>query len=777
MAEPPFGDNPAPPPPPAPAPKKALLPARPEVTREDLEALVESKFVIKSRRGDGQMEALCPAHEDSRPSLGVKIVPGDDGGYKVIVDCRRNCERKDVLAAVGLTFADLFTYDPKAKKGKGKGRVVAEYPYTDEKGVPLFAVVRFEPKDFRQHALNPDGSTPEGPWSIKGIRRVLFRLPRVLEAVELKRTVWVVEGEKDVLRLEALGLYATCNMGGAASGPNDKKWLAEYADQLAGAAEVIVVPDNDEPGRRHAETIAASLKGRVGSVTTLDLARFWPECPHKGDASNFLDAHPGIDGAAKLAEFAAAAKQPVELVKAEPVDALPVKAEQKMKVVGADWRDKSLPWPDQMVVTARGAMASIPYNAALLLEQHELYQGRIRYDEFANRVRFKPPTWWLAPIVDRLWGETDTTFFRMWADKGVKDGTEPIHFGKDTVNEAVLAVGMLNRCHPLREWLDSLVWDGKERLPYWLEHFCGAEAGRYSAVVGTAWMISAVARIFEPGCQADHILVLRGEQGIRKTSLFRTLGGPYYGSMEGVKLDDKDAKQKLQGKWILEFAELDAIRKYDVSTIKAYITETVDHFRLPYGRDFVEFPRQCVFGGTINQGEFLKDETGNRRFWIVECHAASIDTDRVAAVRDQLFAEAVARYKRGEKWWLTGEDEKLAAAVQFENLESGLFDDLVRDWLESDSRQPGSMLAEAKDVRGRLVLRLDTVMQYALRREPGGWNRNDKVEAAKAMYRAGWTLKQYRTEHGGRAKGWMKRSEAEQPELEAEKANDDALPY
>lgn len=788
MKEPPFGDNPAPPPP-APAPRKSLPPARPQVTRGDLEALIESKFDVKSRRGD-QREARCPAHEDKRASLGLKIVPHDDGGDKVIVKCQAGCDTRDVLAAVGLAFADLFTYEPKAKRGSGKGRVVATYAYTDEKGVPLFAVVRFEPKDFRQHALNPDGSTPEGPWSIKGIRRVLFRLPRVLEAVELKRTVWVAEGEKDVLRLEALGLYATCNMGGAASGPNDKKWLPEYADQLAGAAEVVVVPDNDEPGRRHAETIAASLKGRVGSVTTLDLARFWPECPVKGDASNFLDAHPGIDGARKLAEFVAAAKQPQELekvgaapvVEAEKVTAFAKKLKREsdglllMDEKQLDWRNDEIPWRDRMAYTiSQGGKlkyTSCPYNVGLVLEQHEYLKGRIRYDVFANEIRFTPPERWREPGPERFWCEKDTTEFRMWADRYLNPESTT-QFKREMVEECVLKVADDHPCHPLREWLESLKWDGEPRLKHWLSFFCNVEEDEYVQLVGEKWMISAVARIFEPGCKADHMLVLRGPQGIKKTGLFETLGGPYYTEYRGVKLDDKDGKQFLQGKWIVEFSELEALNRVEAGAMKAFLTGREDRFREPFGRKTRDFKRSNVFAGTINEGEFLKDETGNRRFWIVDCGSARIDLKRLELMRPQLFAEAVALYRAGERWWLEGREEELAREVQADHMEPSLHEDSIRDWLEDESRAPGTFLAEAGTHNGERFVTLEMVWRHALKGNVVGWNKTQQYQTAAGLARAGWKKKLYRPGPGIRRKAWFKVA-PEQPKLEEDP---DVLPY
>lgn len=204
--------------------------------------------------------ARCPAHEDQRASLTVA-----DGRSGVVLRCHAGCAPRAIVDALGLAWGDLFP--PKRKStGQITGQPVAAYPYLDEQGELLFEVVRFEPKDFRQRRPDPAGKGG-WTWSLKGVRRVLYHLPAVLEAARAGGCVFVVEGEKDVHSLEKIGLVATTNPGGAGSG----KWLAAYSESLRGAGRLVVIADKDEPGRKHAAQVAASISQVVPDVRVLEL--------------------------------------------------------------------------------------------------------------------------------------------------------------------------------------------------------------------------------------------------------------------------------------------------------------------------------------------------------------------------------------------------------------------------------------------------------------------------------------------------------------------------
>jgi 5S rRNA maturation endonuclease (ribonuclease M5) len=239
--------------------------------------------------GEGRWSARCPAHDDQRASLSISA---GEGG-KTLLHCHAGCPTADVLAIIGLTPRDLFA-NANGSNGNGHARParreVAQYDYRDEQGNLLYQVVRFDPKDFRQRRPTPGGGWT---WKLGDTRRVLFRLSELL-AADPAATVFVVEGEKDVDRLHALGLAATCNVGGAG------KWRAEYNDCLRGRP-VVILPDNDAPGRAHAAQVAAALHGVAASVKVLEL----PNLPDKGDVSDWIDHGGNAEELARLADAAA----------------------------------------------------------------------------------------------------------------------------------------------------------------------------------------------------------------------------------------------------------------------------------------------------------------------------------------------------------------------------------------------------------------------------------------------------------------------------------------
>jgi 5S rRNA maturation endonuclease (ribonuclease M5)/archaellum biogenesis ATPase FlaH len=218
------------------------------MTAAEYVALRESRGATARKLHDGWMVS-CAAHEDRTPSLHVS--EGNDG--RLLLHCQTgNCTIEEVLAADGLTTADLF-------EANGHREIVETYTYIDEHGAPLFEVVRFDPKDFRQRR-------PDGSWGVKGVRRVLYRLPKVLEAVKAGQRVWIVEGERDVHAMEKAGQVATCNPGGAG------KWRDEYSELLAGA-HVVIVADDDGPGEKHALAVKASIEQHARKVTVVKAAK------------------------------------------------------------------------------------------------------------------------------------------------------------------------------------------------------------------------------------------------------------------------------------------------------------------------------------------------------------------------------------------------------------------------------------------------------------------------------------------------------------------------
>src|SRR5581483_7104435 len=178
--------------------------------------------------------------------------------------------------------------------------------------------------------------------------------------------------------------------------------------------------------------------------------------------------------------------------------------------------------------------------------------------------------------------------------------------------------------HPVKAYLHALLWDGVQRVDTWLSAYLGAEDTEYARAVGSRWLISAVARIYRPGVKADCCLILEGPQGIKKSTALRTLAGEYF-TDELADLGSKDAALQIRGVWIVEISELDSLARSEIASIKAFMSRTADRFRPPFGKRVVECPRQCVFAGTVNHTEYLRDETGARRFWPVLCGTIDIE--------------------------------------------------------------------------------------------------------------------------------------------------------
>jgi predicted P-loop ATPase len=340
---------------------------------------------------------------------------------------------------------------------------------------------------------------------------------------------------------------------------------------------------------------------------------------------------------------------------------------------------KQADWAEELVLDKDGKPLSNLANLILTLSNAPAWKGVLAYDEFAARVVTRQfPPWGWEPR-DSPWTDHHDSLTRVWFQ------TKDMNPAAGDVGRAVQAAARHNPFHPIRDFLDPLVWDGTPRADSWLVTHFHADDTPYIRAIGLRFLISAVARVFRPGCKADHMLVLEGPQGKHKSEALRTLAANDAWFTDRLShVANKDASQETAGVWIIEVAEMDALTRAASSAQKSFISHRRDRFRPPYGKHVMSFARQCVFAGTINppeNGRYLRDRSGNRRYWPVACRD-TIDLVALEQARDQLWAEATAKFRAGQPWWLeTPELEALATAEQALRLVIDPWTDPIADWL------------------------------------------------------------------------------------------------
>jgi predicted P-loop ATPase len=309
-------------------------------------------------------------------------------------------------------------------------------------------------------------------------------------------------------------------------------------------------------------------------------------------------------------------------------------------------------WERHLLRTKEGTIKKLMANVVTVLSNAPEWVGSIGWDDFADRIAILKSC--PAGEPGTPWSDHHDKLAASW----IQTCEWRIDCGHELVSHSIEVVAKRKRFHPLRDRLNALTWDGTQRLDSWTSKYLGAEDSLVHATIGVRWMLGAVARAFVPGCQMDSAIILEGNQGLGKSSALRILSLGFF-TDELSDVGSKDASMQLHGNWIVEIAELDAISRADAARVKAFITRRVDKYRPPYGRHVVEQPRQCVFAGSVNHGDYLKDETGGRRFWPVECKL--IDFAALARDVEQLWAEAVVRYRNGDSAYI--EDAAIAAQV------------------------------------------------------------------------------------------------------------------
>ena len=344
---------------------------------------------------------------------------------------------------------------------------------------------------------------------------------------------------------------------------------------------------------------------------------------------------------------------------------------------------QDLDWMGRLKCSAQtGVPLKTIDNVLIILEKDPNLSGHFWHDEFGNR-----------PVVETLlpWEKPREGRYRLrpWADEddaGLRHYIEKVYSitGKEKIYDAMAIYANTHKQHKIKDYLGGLAWDGVPRLDTLLIEYFGAADTQYTRAVIRKALTAAVARVMQPGVKFDSMVILSGAQGVGKSTFFRTLGKDWY-SDSLATFEGKDAAELIQGYWIIEAGELTGLNKSEMNTVKQFLSKTEDVYRVPYGRRTAAFPRSCIIVGTTNDKEFLKDRTGNRRFWPVDLGVCAVTKNvfqQLPEEVDQIWAEAVVRWKCGEPLYLAGTVADEAVRQQDEHKESNPKEGIVREFLE-----------------------------------------------------------------------------------------------
>lgn len=393
----------------------------------------------------------------------------------------------------------------------------------------------------------------------------------------------------------------------------------------------------------------------------------------------------------------------------------------------------------QLRLDEKGRIVPEIDNAVAILTQDQRWRGVLGYNEFSGTiVKLREPP---IPTGTGDWEDIDDAELRLWlcAEFGMaklRDG----HF-----LNAIDIAAHRHSFHEVRDYLLALTWDQVPRVRYWLHAFLGAADTPYTQRAGEIWLVSAVARILKArekdGTKVDHVLILEGPTGLGKSDAFRALGAPWFTDAP-FRLDNPvEAAMIIRGMWIVELAELDSFNRAESSAAKRFFSQQADRFRSPYGHRVSTVNRQCVFGGSVNHREYLKDDTGNRRYMPVLCDR--VDAAELRDERDQLWAEAVALFKSGTTWWPSAAERPLFEAEQEMRHPGDAWEQVISYWLQHN---PGTQTVTTRELLGE-----------ALKLEVAKWTKSEQTRVGTIMQRLGWPKRR-------RAEGGLREYVYERPE-------------
>lgn len=362
------------------------------------------------------------------------------------------------------------------------------------------------------------------------------------------------------------------------------------------------------------------------------------------------------------------------------------------------------------IATLNNVEAHFRVNRVLLKNTGESipnpFKHCIKYNEFTGQIEKVKEMPWETKTIQ--WQSADTLNIKHWWSRHLD-----FQVGTVAVDEAVIVHARAHSFNPATDYLNSVTWDGVERLDRMFTTYLGCADNSYVRACAKVLMIGLICRAFEPGCQHDAVVIIEGEQNAGKSSFCHILGGELYGNMGKFSLKDKDTPMKLKGKWLVEIAEIDKVtRQYNSAELKDWITLRKDTYRPPYERYVIDQLRGCVIVGTINPdgAGYLSDVTGNRRFLSIT--ATTIDLDKLREDRDQLFAEAMHQRRNGEKNFISDPDLLLQAHREsLLRTETDPLVETIEAWLIENKKYTVTLLEVANQCLGLYSIKLTKTEQ------------------------------------------------------------------
>jgi predicted P-loop ATPase len=508
--------------------------------------------------------------------------------------------------------------------------------------------------------------------------------------------------------------------------------------------DVYIWPDADPEGTLARNAVIDALSGVAAGVWVLDVV----DCVHGWNAhraadedgwaaENFaewitrgvkVDDKPAVprvrkhkydEGTVAAGLIKAAMESP------EPPQRKAPRGHSNITLSARHWENAD--WIDHMVlIEGKGGKKNVApkcvENALAPLLYDDNWKDLFAWDELRQRITTTRATCWGEQPEE--WVDHHYTSLECWYDRS------RMFYGRGLIRQAVELAAHKNSFHPVRDYLNGLKWDGTERLALWLTTYCGTPNNPFNSFVGKAWMISAVARAMQPGCQVKTCLILFGAQDAGKSEVFRILGGKFYAVQNGaIGGDSNKAVEQCSKVWVVEMAELAKLKRSDdIESIKSFMSTYEDVYRPAYAGSVQTIPRCCIFCGTSNSKEVFSDVTGNVRFWPVPTYK-QIDLESLRNDRDQLWAEAVERYRAGDKWWI--DDTNLRALAN-----EATQDYAVRDeWsnvIEEFIASPENRLRKSQ------AFTTSEILSGALKIDVGKYTKSEQNRVSNCMRQLGY---------------------------------------